>query len=96
MPLSEQDKIEIRIAQDEVMKLFDRRCAGHGLQHSAVTTHEITPRSKLPRSWWKDQTNLIPLCAELHEQVHQEGTRAWQKRLRAARKQSLILLELGY
>ena len=96
MSLSKEEQQQKKQIEDEVWKVFEGRCAGHGLDHPAVCTHHITPRSKSPRNYWRDQTNLIPLCAELHAQVHNEGTRKWEKELRAARKQSLILLELGY
>ncbi len=94
-PDRSNDKLEAAAARDACMNYFSGRCAAHRLDHPAACVHEIIPRSKRPRSYWKDPLNLIPICAELHEQVHKEGAANWHDRLVAARKESDILLSLG-
>ncbi len=95
-PNRDEEKVEAAAARQAVMDRYSGRCAGHDMKHPAATVHEIIPRSKRPRSYWKDPMNMIPLCAELHEQVHREGALNWRERLDTARRQTEVLLTLGY
>lgn len=57
----------------------------------ATQVHEIMPKSKRPADWWAWE-NRVPLCANCHDRVHQEGTAAWEERLRESRDVLAILL----
>jgi hypothetical protein len=95
-PDRSQDKIDAAAARDACWKLFSGRCAYHQLNHPAACIHEIIPRSRRPRSYWKDPLNMIPICDELHQQVHREGAANWSERLTKARRSAAINIELGY
>ena len=64
----------LRWTQEElgIFALFSGRCALNKA-HKAVTLHEIVPKSLAPKTW-KDPMNRIPLCAECHRKVHDEGS----------------------
>lgn len=96
MPLTPQEAEQKKQIEDAVWKMFGGRCAGHDLTHQAATLHHITPRSLSPRNYWRDPRNLIPICHELHEQVHTEGTKKWRDKLNDARARAALLAELGY
>ena len=71
------------------LELFKGRCAYH-LSHPAQCVHEIEPRSYRPKDWW-DIDNRIPLCNQIHTQIHNEGWRNWVDILREKRTKALKL-----
>ena len=64
----------------QVVAWFQGRC---GLNPAHAVAPDATPHHILPRGAGGQDVaeNLIPLCAECHCQVHQEGTRKWRARL---------------
>jgi 5-methylcytosine-specific restriction endonuclease McrA len=62
---------------DEILKLFNYRCALNPA-HSNPVIHHIIPRGV---GGTDDLENLIPLCYRCHGKIHIEGTRKWRERL---------------
>ena len=73
----------IEANRNTVLSLFNHRC-GLNMAHPATTIHEIEPRSIRPTDWW-ELDNMISLCAECHQKVHNEGTKKWRSVLRGKR-----------
>jgi len=67
-----------------IFALFSGRCA-LVKAHKAVTLHEIVPKSLAPKTW-KDPKNRIPLCAECHRKVHDEGSAKYRTTLTKIRR----------
>ena len=74
----------IQANRNTVLSLFKDRC-GLNMAHPAATIHEIEPRSIRPSDWW-ELDNMIPLCAECHQKVHNTGTKRWRSVLRKKRE----------
>jgi len=47
-------------------------CKQHGRYSPAVLTHHITPLKQAPERAY-DRSNLIALCHECHETIHERG-----------------------
>lgn len=61
--------------------------------HHADVIHEIEPKSKRPKDWWKFENRAL-LCIQCHYTVHAESSRVWRKRLIEFR--DLRLKQYGY
>jgi 5-methylcytosine-specific restriction endonuclease McrA len=77
----------VRTDRAALMARYNNRC-GHCLTRPATDTHEVTPRSRDPAGWDRED-NMIPLCRPCHVKV-QADWRKWapvlqQDRQRAAR-----------
>lgn len=79
---SELRKTAEQIA-DQIMADADNKCQVCR-KNTAVTVHEIVPKSLRPRDWWVYE-NRIAVCNECHETIHREGTRKWKQRLLQAK-----------
>ena len=75
---------ECSAVREQVLKLYNHRCAICGRRTRII--HEIVPRSVLPNDWCRVD-NMIALCAEHHEQVHNRGTKASEAWLRKHQRQ---------
>ena len=64
--------------KETVRKLFRFTCVRCGRLSGIV--HELVPRSKRPKDWWKDIRNGVVVCPLCHEWVHQ-GTESRRPRL---------------
>lgn len=94
---SEQLRIVEEQAQyyNEVMKRFDRKCVVCFPYDTifGVTVHEIIPRSKNPKGWWKDIENGCPLCQYHHDKVHAMPSKEAEEFCR--NRMESVLLSLG-
>ena len=68
-----------------IFALFSYRCAKCG--ESAVTLHEIVPKSKRPKTW-NEPSNRIPLCNKCHNFCHARGAKRVRDELRQLRYHS--------
>lgn len=66
----------------EIFRKFGDKCARCG--NSAVTLHEIVPKSKAPKTWMNPK-NRIPLCVACHHLAHQHGTKFLREELQELR-----------
>lgn len=63
----------------DILDLYKSKCAL--CSKKAVTIHEIVPKSRRPTTWMA-KDNRVPVCAECHNRIHNEGTRKYEKRLK--------------
>jgi len=80
---------EIETNRRKAYDLLGQKCLM--CSHGAVTIHEIVPRSKRPKDWWEID-NLVPLCAECHEEIHKHGAMRYVDELRGLRLRRLASL----
>lgn len=72
--------------RNTVLILFSGRC-GLNPCHRATVVHHIIPKSVCEGDPHGIE-NLIPLCNECHDKIHQEGTKKYRKILMEKRKES--------
>lgn len=74
--------------RDEIIKIFHGRCLLNP-SHAGCVVHEIEPKSQRPRTW-QETSNMVLLCSECHNKIHQEGAHNWVTKLKILREKWMI------